>query len=337
MHLDKYKDKPVHSPSATTSKALVSVSKLGVEFPTIGLGPKIALSDFDLEMQPGEIVGLVGESGSGKTVLARTLLGLPPTPGRINSGKVMFQGKNVLDLPENEKRKFRGNKMSMIVANPRAELDPLIPIGKQIATMLTTHRNMNARDALKAAYEMLVSVQIPDPSARMGAYPHELSGGMAQRVVIAIALICQPQFIVSDDATSGLDVTVQAQILELLRKLTREAGSSMLFITRDMAIAAHYCDRVAVIYGGQMMEIAPRQAFFVSPRHPMTIMLMAAFSHNEKLRQLWAPKIGEPVAAKGCVFSSRCVLAQEKCRQVQPPLAEISSNHGVRCFFPVER
>lgn len=316
---------------------LLKVDGIEVEFPTIEGVPKTALSDFSFEMCKGEILGLVGESGAGKTVLARTLLGVPPAPGRITTGSITFDGVDFLSRTDKERRQMRGSKLSMIVANPRSELDPLVPVGKQVATMLMVHRGMSAKAAEKAAFDMLVAVQIPDPATRMNAYPHELSGGMAQRVVIAIALICKPQFIVSDDATSGLDVTVQAQILEMLRTLTRDTGSALLFITRDMAIAAHYCDRVAVIYRGQIMEIAPRFAFFDQPRHPMTIMLMTAFSHNERLRRLWTVPIGNPEEPTGCAYAARCVFATDQCRASRPPLVEMAPGHSVRCYHPVAR
>ncbi|MBN7809211.1 MULTISPECIES: ABC transporter ATP-binding protein [Agrobacterium] len=310
-----------------------------VHFPSLGRDTNAAIDDLSFTVNPGEIVGLVGESGAGKTVLARSLLGLPPRPGRITSGQIFFGDQDLLSLGEKEQRKRRGSEISMIVPNPRNELNPLIPVGNQIATMLQVHRGIPLKQALAGALEMLRAVQIPDPLARMQALPQELSGGMAQRIVIAMALVCRPQFIVSDDATSGLDVTVQAQILELLQKLVRENNSSMLFITRDIGIAAHFCDRVAVLYRGKIMEIAPRDAFFLRPSNPTTIMLMTAFSHNQKLRSLWAPtKAGNShLPQSGCVYADRCPLAQEICRSQAPELRDISRGQMTRCHFPVIR
>ncbi len=313
---------------------------LTVEFPTITGNPTVAIRDFDLSIGRGEIFGLVGESGAGKTTLARSLLRLPPEPGRIASGGLVFDGRDITKLPEVELQRMRGRDISMIVPNPRGELNPLLTVGEQIATMARVHLRVSKREAHSLALEMLRAVQIPDPERRMKAFPHEMSGGMAQRIVIAIALICSPKFIVSDDATSGLDVTVQAQILQLLRRLAQDRGSAMLFITRDIGITAHFCDRVAVIYNGEIMEIARREDFFFRPAHPYTIMLMAAFSYNQRLRQLWArpePLPGATTEATACPYTLRCPLAQKRCHVERPPLRELADGHQARCHFPVVR
>jgi oligopeptide/dipeptide ABC transporter ATP-binding protein len=229
----------------------------------------------------------------------------------------------------------------MVVPNPRGELNPLLTVGDQIANIARVHLGKHRTAARTMALDMLRAVQIPDPERRMKAYPHELSGGMAQRVVIAIALVCSPRFVISDDATSGLDVTVQAQILDLLRKLARERHSAMLFITRDVGITAHFCDRVAVIYAGEIMEIAPREQFFLAPCHPYTLMLLAAFSHNPRLRRGWAvpdsrPRLGGDPAVS-CAYADRCPRAEAICRKVKPPLAELAPGQFARCHFPVAR
>jgi oligopeptide/dipeptide ABC transporter ATP-binding protein len=190
------------------------------------------------------------------------------------------------------------------------------------------------------ALGMLKAVQIPDPQRRLDAYPHELSGGMAQRIVIAIALICSPQFVIADDATSGLDVTVQTQVLELLRALMEQRGSSMLFITRDIGIAAHFCDRVAVIYRGEIIELAERKDFFLRPRHPYTIMLMAAFSHNAAMRAAWTRPSASAALAKpgaGCGYAARCPCARPLCATTKPVETETAPGHFVSCHFPVDR
>jgi oligopeptide/dipeptide ABC transporter ATP-binding protein len=328
------RDAPRSAPRA------LEIEHLRVEFPSVAGEPKVAIRDLGLSIGSGEIVGLVGESGAGKTTLARSILNLPPPPGRIAAGSVRFGGVDLLKLPERDLQRLRGRDLSMVVPNPRGELNPLLPVGDQIANVARVHLRKDRKAALAMALEMLRSVQIPDASRRMKAYPHELSGGMAQRVVIAMALVCSPKFIISDDATSGLDVTVQAQILELLRRLAHERHSAMLFITRDVGITAHFCDRVAVIYDGEIMEIAPREAFFLAPRHPYTVMLLAAFSHNPRLRRAWtvadaACRTVDP--SVGCAYATRCPRAEAACREAKPALRELAPGHFARCHFPVER
>jgi oligopeptide/dipeptide ABC transporter ATP-binding protein len=332
---------PIQKQTASNAPApAFDIRDLTVEFPTINSNPTVAIRDLDLTIQRGEIFGLVGESGAGKTTLARSLLRLPPEPGRIVSGRLVFEGKDIMPLTDRELQRMRGRDMSMIVPNPRSELNPILTVGQQIANVARVHLQVSTREAQRMAVDILRAVQIPDPERRMTAFPHEMSGGMAQRIVIAIALICSPKFIVSDDATSGLDVTVQAQILELLRRLAQDRGSSMLFITRDIGITAHFCDRVAVIFSGEIMELAEREDFFFRPAHPYTIMLMAAFSYNERLRRMWArpePLPGAAVDGSACPYVLRCPLAQQQCRVDRPPLREVAPGHYARCHFPVLR
>ncbi|MVA36302.1 ATP-binding cassette domain-containing protein [Agrobacterium vitis] len=311
-----------------------------VEFPILGGGTTAAIADFDLTLAPGEIFGLVGEGGAGKTVLARSLLLLPPEPGRIAGGSLAFSGENMLDASAKRVQELRGGSMTLIASNPRSVLNPLKTVGEQIARVARVHLGLDKRSARTATLDMLKAVQIPDPERRYDAYPHELSGGMAQRIVIALALICSPRFVVADDATSGLDVTVQTQVLDLLRTLTRERGSSLLFITRDMGITAHYCDRVAVMYRGEVMEVAPRESFFLKPRHPYTILLMAAFSHNQRLRGAWSgpsATASKAVAGRGCSYAARCPRASTICLSDHPPLADFGGGHAARCHHPVSR
>ena len=325
---------------ADDAMPMIDVRGLQVEYASITTDHVVAVRTLDLAVARGEIFGLVGESGAGKTTLARSLLRLPPEPGRIVAGEIRFEGRDLVPLAERELQRIRGRDMAMIVPNPRGELNPLLTIGAQIATVARVHLGVGRKTAREMALNMLRSVQIPDPERRMDAYPHELSGGMAQRIVIALALVCSAKFVVSDDATSGLDVTVQAQILELMRDLVSARRSSMLFITRDIGIAAHFCDRVAVIYRGEIMETALRESFFFTPRHPYTIMLMAAFSHNQRLRRLWAPPEapGETVrSTAGCQYVPRCPLARRRCGVEHPALRELSPGHFSRCHFPVER
>jgi oligopeptide/dipeptide ABC transporter ATP-binding protein len=320
---------------------LLSIEDLWVSFPRYKLEPLEVLRRIDLEIAPGEVLGLVGESGSGKTMLARSIMQLIPVPGRIERGHLHFDGRDLASLDEEELRKLRGRDVAMIISNPRGELDPLQTVGQQIGNVLRYHLRMDKAAIRARVLDLLRQVSIPDPERRFAAYPHELSGGMAQRVVMAIALACSPKFIISDDATSGLDVTVQAQVLELMRKLVLQRGTSLLFITRDIAITAHFCDRVAVIYAGEIMELAGREEFFENPQHPYTVLLLAAFSHNERLRRYW---LGEDGVRKemgpsptGCPFANRCVRVQPRCRSEHPALRERAFGHFVRCHFPVER
>lgn len=329
------------APAKPAPAPLLSCEGLSVAFPRYGAAPHVALKDVDLELRAGEVLGLVGESSSGKTMLARAIMRLVPTPGRISAGTVRFDGKDLATLDEEALRKVRGRDIAMVISNPRGELDPLQTVGQQIGNVLRYHLGLDKRAARERALDLLKQVSIPDPQRRLNAYPHELSGGMAQRVVIAIALACSPRLIISDDATSGLDVTVQAQVLELIRKLVIESGTSMMFITRDIGITAHYCDRIAILYAGEIVEVARRETFFDDPQHPYTVLLLAAFAHNERLRRYW---LGEDKArentgpsAVGCPFQNRCVRVQERCRSDHPALVERKPGHFVRCHYPVER
>jgi oligopeptide/dipeptide ABC transporter ATP-binding protein len=316
----------------------LSVRDLVVSFPSYGRKNHRALDHVSLEVRHGEIIGLVGESGSGKTTLARAIMGMVPQPGAIESGEVLFRGVSMTKLDIDALRKIRGRSISMMVPNPRSELNPLQTVGQQIANVAHQHLGGSRKDAAQKAMDMLRAVRIPDAERRFNAYPHELSGGMAQRVIIAIALICSPQFIISDDATSGLDVTVQAQVLDLMKVLVRDQNASMLFITRDIGIAAHFCNRVAVMYGGEIVEFGDTDGFFGRPAHPYSIMLLAAFSHNPALRRRWIKdgSANQSRAETGCPFRLRCVRAQPRCEAEHPVLRPLKSGHEVRCHFPVE-
>lgn len=320
---------------------VLDIEQLDVEFPRYGQPPVRAVRGIDLAIAPQEILGLVGESGAGKTTLARAIMQLVPPPGWIARGEVRFDGKNLAEVSSEELRKLRGHAISMVIANPRSELNPMLTVGAQIGNVLKYHTGISGKPLRDRVIDILKEVRIPDPERRYNAWPHELSGGMAQRVVMAIALICDPRFVISDDATSGLDVTVQAQVLELLRRLVARHRTAMLFITRDIGITAHFCDRVAIIYAGEIVEIAPRRLFFADPMHPYSVLLLAAFSHNPKLRSHWM-KAGAAAsdvapAEVGCPFAPRCVRAQARCGIEHPALRELKPGHHVRCHFPVER
>ena len=324
----------------TEPGTILNIEGLNVSYPVYEADPVRALRGIDLKVRAGEIIGLVGESGSGKTTLARSIMQLISQPGRVDSGRIEYDSRDLSTLNEDELRALRGNDIAMVIPNPRTELNPLVTVGMQIANVARYHLSLPRKQAKAMALAMLEAVQIPDPARRFKAYPHELSGGMAQRVVMAIARICSPRLIISDDATSGLDVTVQTQVLELLQNLVKQQGAAMLFITRDIGITAHYCHQVAIIYAGEIVEIASTINFFDNPQHPYSVMLLSAFSHNPKLRALWtkvADELPGGVAETGCYFAARCVRATDKCWAEHPGLRETAPAHSVRCHHPVER
>ena len=321
------------------SRPVIAVENLKVAYHVYGVEPVVALNGVSLRIGAGEILGLVGESGAGKSTLARAIMQVIPAPGRQERGRINFMGVDLSATKPEELAKRRGRDLAMIVANPRGELNPLLPIGKQIANVAQVHLGISRNRAMEMALEMLRSVAIPDPERRMRAYPHELSGGMAQRVVIAISLVCGPKFVISDDATSGLDVTVQAQVLALLRKLAKEHQTSMLYITRDIGIAANFCDRIAIIYKGEIVEEAPTAAFFAGPTHPYGNLLLAAFAHDPALRARWSASAPANPAAKprACLYTDRCVRRRPRCFDEHPELRTVAAQRQVRCHFPVER
>jgi ABC-type dipeptide/oligopeptide/nickel transport system ATPase component len=241
-----------------------------------------AVNGVSLTVEPGKMLGLVGESGAGKTTLAQSIMRVVPLPGRVVEGATFLYGRDLQALPEEQMQPIRGKEIAMVVPNPRAELNPLLTIGDQLANVARTHLGLGKKDARDRAIEMLTRVKIPDPARRARAYAHELSGGMAQRIVIAMALIGEPRVTISDDATSGLDVTVQAQVLDLTVQLLREQGSASLMITRDLGIVANYCDHVAIMYRGRILELADVRSFFANARHPYSIELLAAFSYEDR-------------------------------------------------------
>jgi len=261
-------------------QAGVTVRNLTVEFPS-NAGVVRAVNDVSLDIKPGETLGVVGQSGVGKSILVRALVNLIPNPGRITQGTITIAGQDMRALEPAQLRKLRGRQVGVIVQNARIHLNPVLSVGRQIANVYLAHHRAARREAWERATEMLRAVGIPDPAVRMRAYPHELSGGMVQRVVIAMALICQPTVVLADEPTSGLDVTIQDQVLRLFRNLVGENEVSALLVTRDMGIVANFCDRVAVMDSGSLIEVASVPEIFTQAVHPQTKALLAAASLNK--------------------------------------------------------
>jgi oligopeptide transport system ATP-binding protein len=317
---------------------LLSVRNLSTEFRT-ERGTVKAVDDVSFDLAAGETLAIVGESGSGKSVTAMSMLRLIPTPpGRISSGEVVFNGVDLLKLDDRDIRDIRGNRIAMIFQEPMSSLNPSLTVGLQIAEPINIHRKTPWAAAMAKAVELLAKVRISDGKSRLSSYPHQYSGGMRQRVMIAMALACQPQLIIADEPTTALDVTVQAQILALLKELTREANSAMILITHDLGVVARYADRVVVMYGGRIVETAPARGLYKHPRHPYTRGLMASVPRldGDTERPL-VPIDGQPpdLAAlpPGCAFAPRCRFAQEICRAERPPLVESKPGHWSACFF----
>jgi oligopeptide transport system ATP-binding protein len=304
-------------------------------------GRLTAVDEVSFDIAPGETVAIVGESGSGKSVTALSIMRLIPTPpGRIDSGEVVFDGQDLMKLDDAAMRDVRGNSIAMIFQEPMSSLNPALTVGMQVAEPLNVHRGSPWAKALEHAKELMGRVRIPDAASRLASYPHQYSGGMRQRVMIAMALACQPRLIIADEPTTALDVTVQAQILDLLKELTRETGSSLLLITHDLGVVARYADRVAVMYGGRIVETAPAVELYKRPRHPYTVGLMTSIPRldSDAGRPL-VPIDGQPPdlaqLPPGCAFSPRCRVATNPCREGRPPLVRVADNHLRACFNDV--
>jgi len=319
---------------------LLQVRNLTTSFAT-ERGRLIAADGVSFDISAGETVAIVGESGSGKSVTALSIMRLIPSPpGRIEAGEVLFEGRDLLKLDDAGIRAIRGNKIAMIFQEPMSSLNPALPVGLQVAEPINLHRGASWAKALELAKELLGRVRIPDAASRLAAYPHQFSGGMRQRVMIAMALACQPRLIIADEPTTALDVTVQAQILDLLKELTRETGSSLLLITHDLGVVARYADRVAVMYAGCIVETAPARALYRDPRHPYTLGLLASVPRlDSDVSHRLMPIEGQPpdlaLLPKGCAFSARCRHVIHSCRVARPPLVEAEPRHWKACFNDV--
>jgi peptide/nickel transport system ATP-binding protein len=303
-----------------------------------------AVDGVSFDVMPGETLAVVGESGCGKSVTAMSILRLlPMPPARIAGGRIEFEGRNLLDLSEPEMRKVRGNAISMIFQEPMTSLNPVLTIGRQISEALVLHRGMTEKAALLRAAEMLRKVHIPEAERRLTQYPHELSGGMRQRVMIAMALACGPRLLIADEPTTALDVTIQAQILELMHELRAETGASVILITHDLGVVAEIAHRVVVMYAGRKVEEAPIGELFAAPRHPYTRGLLGSMPHlgdsvNETGKRLveipgMVPSLKDP--APGCLFAPRCPNATERCTREAPPLELHAPGHQAACWNPV--
>jgi oligopeptide transport system ATP-binding protein len=302
-------------------------------------GVVTAVDNVSFEINPGETVAVVGESGSGKSVTALSILRLIPSPpGEIVSGEILFEGRDLVQFSDREIRAIRGDRIAMIFQEPMSSLNPTLTVGMQVAEPVNLHRNKPWREALSDARDLLELVRIPDAASRLNAYPHQFSGGMRQRAMIAMALACKPRLIIADEPTTALDVTVQAQILDLLKALTRETGAALMLITHDLGVVARYADRVLVMYGGRVVEQAPARQLYANPRHPYTQGLLASIPRLDADTSVpLVPIQGSPpdLAAlpAGCAFAPRCQYATAACSAQRPVLRNVTADHSHACIL----
>jgi oligopeptide/dipeptide ABC transporter ATP-binding protein len=317
-------------------EALISIKNLKTYFFTEA-GTVKAVDDVSISIPQGKTLALVGESGSGKSVMASSIMRLiPQPPGKIVSGEILYKSEDLLKKTEAEMRSIRGNRISMIFQEPMTSLNPVFRIGEQITEAIELHQNVTNKEAVDRAVELLRLVGIPAPLERMSDYPHQLSGGMRQRVMIAMALACNPELLIADEPTTALDVTIQAQILSLMRRLQEELNMAILLITHDLGVVAEMADDVVVMYAGQVVEHSDVHAIFSSPLHPYTHGLMQSIPRidveQEKLYVIEGVVPNPTCFPEGCRFAPRCPKASKDCTEKMPVLQEIGNNHQVRCF-----
>jgi len=322
------------------SKPLLEVKGLKTYFYTED-GIVRAVDGVNFEVYPGEVLGLVGESGCGKSVTSLSIMRLISKPGRVDAGEILLDGENLLDLPEDEMIKVRGNRISMIFQQPQTALNPVFRVGDQLSEVLSVHQDLGREAGRKRAVALLKMVGVPDPERRVDAYPHELSGGMAQRVMIAMALACVPELLIADEPTTALDVTIQAQILDLMRDLRRDMGTSVILITHDLGVVAEMAERVAVMYAGEIVEQAEVNLLFDEPLHPYTQGLIGSIpvlgEIKERLDVIPGSVPNLVNLPPGCRFAPRCQArlkyACTICAEVKPELEEVKPGHHVRCWL----
>jgi oligopeptide/dipeptide ABC transporter ATP-binding protein len=314
------------------SVSLLNINNLSVSFKT-DKGPIKVVSNLSFDIKKAEVFGLVGESGCGKSLTALSILGILPN-NAFAEGEISFNNKNLLTLRDAEMRNLRGKDISMIFQEPMTSLNPVLTIGYQIAEALVTHFGISKKEAMDRTVELLKAVKIPSPELRIKDYPHQMSGGMRQRVMIAMAIACNPSLLIADEPTTALDVTIQAQILELLQGLRKERDMAILLITHDLSIISEQADRVAIMYAGRIMELTDVDELFRNPLHPYTHGLLQSLpvAKGVALKPITGFVPNPENLPAGCKFSDRCYLASDECRRSEPELVEVSKNHHVRCI-----
>ncbi|MGE7919884.1 ABC transporter ATP-binding protein [Viridibacillus sp. NPDC093762] len=320
---------------------ILQVEDLQVTFTTFG-GVVQAVRGVTFDLHKGETLAIVGESGCGKSVTSNAIMGLiPQPPGKITNGKVIFKGKDLTSFKKSDLRKIQGLDVSMIFQDPMTALNPTMTIGEQLTEGLRTHHKISKAEAKTKAIEMLLLVGISNPSERLNQYPHQFSGGMRQRIVIAIALICEPTLLIADEPTTALDVTIQAQILELFEEIQKKTGVSIILITHDLGVVAKIADRIAVMYAGKIIEIGTKREIFYEPTHPYTKGLLNSVPRLDLVEEELEPIEGTPpdlfAPPVGCAFTARCPYAMEVCNHVYPVATSLSEKHKVDCWLQDER
>lgn len=320
------------------NKALLEIRNLGVHF-FVDEGRVKAVDGIDLVIRRGETIALVGESGCGKSVTALSIMQLVPWPGRIIKGQIFFNGQNIANLTEKQMRRIRGNQISMVFQEPMTSLNPVLRIRDHMTEVIRLHEKVSKQEAFGRSVGMLRKVGIPDPERRIHEYPHQMSGGMRQRIMIAMALACRPKLVIADEPTTALDVTIQAQILDLMNKLQEDFGASILLITHDLGVVAEMARSVAVMYAGQIVEYADIIRLFTEPKHPYTLGLMRSIPKmdepipEDRMLQTIPGMVPSPLdLPRGCYFQERCFLASDHCRSDNPPLFEVGPGHLARCW-----
>lgn len=318
-------------------KEVLKIEDLSISFYT-PVGEVKAVDSINYTLHENEIMGIVGESGSGKSVESYGIMGLLQEPGKVKSGKILFKGENVLDYDKNQMSDFRGRKCSMIFQNPMTCLNPVYTIGNQLMEALLVHKKCSKDEAYQRSVDMLDKVGISNPKRRMKQYPHELSGGMRQRVMIGMGLICEPDILIADEPTTALDVTIQAQILELIKEFQNKSKMSVIFITHNLAVVAQICDTVSVMYAGRIVEQGSVEDIFYNPQHPYTKGLLKSMPRIDSKEQVRLESIkGTPVdmlnPPEGCGFSTRCDHCMNICLKKEPPMVEMGEGHRSKCFL----